>query len=95
MPWLGWSTLLIIVIFSSNFLYQYFYKTVAEAQDIYIIRAKVSLQAVDVKLYESILTSLIEKKRFDSNQIEHIKDPFTNQATIINTLEVPTTKPQP
>ncbi len=87
LPWAGWLVIISTVIFSGNFLYKYFYKTITEAQDIYIIRSKVSLQAVDVNLYEAILNAVERKRLFNDNSLTQIKDPFSSQV-------IPTPKPE-
>lgn len=56
------SLLTAAIIFSTSlFLYQNFYQTITESEEILALREKVAIEAVDIKKFEKIIKKIEEK----------------------------------
>ncbi len=73
------TTLLLLVgamVLTLQFLYQYFYQTIAEVKVVSILRSQVALNQVNLPLYEKVFDAWEAKKKFDPAALADLKDPF-------------------
>ncbi|MFH1112118.1 MAG: hypothetical protein V1712_03580 [Patescibacteria group bacterium] len=72
-------TIILIVaalILMVNFLYIYFYNTLAQAEEIYIYRSQISLKTIDIDLYNNVFSAIKSKKEFDQKVLTSLSNPF-------------------
>ncbi len=72
------------------FLYQYFYQTIAQVKVVSILKSQISLNQVNLPLYEKVINDWENKKRFDESSIDKIKDHFQPITTTNQTINKPT-----
>ena len=73
------ATLLIllgVLVITLQFLYRYFYQTIAEVKVVSILRSQVALNQVNLPLYQEVFNAWEAKKKFDSSALSELKDPF-------------------
>lgn len=88
------TTLLLLLaafIFTIYFLYQYFYQTIAQAKVVSILKNQVTMNQINIPLYQKVLDSWESKKEFDDTLLQNIKDAFRPLSTAAPTsIEEPT-----
>jgi hypothetical protein len=87
LPWLVIVILLIAIGLSGNFLYHYFYSTVAQAEKVFLLRNEISLKQIDVQLYQNVMSGLKIKKESDQKELQNLTDPFGEAASDISATE--------
>ncbi|HAO81526.1 MAG: hypothetical protein UV57_C0002G0019 [Parcubacteria group bacterium GW2011_GWD2_43_10] len=81
-------TLIILLVafgFTIYFLYQYFYQSIAQAKVVSILKNQVTLNQVNMPLYQKVLNAWEIKKQFDESSLENVKDSFRPLPIILPT----------
>jgi hypothetical protein len=65
-----------VLVLTLQFLYHYFYETIAEVKVVSILRSQVALNQVNLPLYQKVLDAWEAKKKFDPTALAGLKDPF-------------------
>lgn len=76
LPMLALIILLITFGLTINFLYEYFYQTIAQVKVVGILRNQVALNQINAPLYQKVLTAWESKKQFDETKLQGLNDPF-------------------
>lgn len=58
------------------FLERYFYETIAAAKVVKVLQNQISLNEVDLPLYQTVVDNLTTKKKFDATAVASVRDPF-------------------
>jgi hypothetical protein len=74
------SIMLIVLALGLNitFLYNDFYKTVAQVEIVYMLSSQVSFEVVDINLWNDIEKNIEYKKTSALETDEILRNPFTN-----------------
>ena len=66
--------ILIMLLAVSIFLYKNFYQTIAQSEEIIILKGKLAIENIDINKFESVIEKIKQKK--SPRQLKNINNPF-------------------